>query len=124
MVGVAQPDRATAAKELTLAVASGSLAGDVLGFPFLQTQGQDALHRLLGDARNERERPQACTRWDLVMKEKHDKRSSEAGISISSQESLGGEIILRTRRRQVVFLAGLTGFVLIALVTAIAGFGG
>lgn len=58
------------------------------------------------------------------MKEKHDKRSSEAGIVTSSQDARGGEIILRTRRRRVVFLAGLTGFALFVLVTAIAGFGG
>jgi hypothetical protein len=35
-------------------------------------------------------------------------------VHLSADEARGGEVILRTRRRRTIFLAGLIGFVLLA----------
>lgn len=37
-----------------------------------------------------------------------------------AQDVRGGEIILRSRRRRIIFIAGLIGFVLLALILRIA----
>jgi hypothetical protein len=42
--------------------------------------------------------------------------ADEQPIHVSAQQASGGEIILRTRARRIIFLAGLAGFVLLALV--------
>lgn len=42
-------------------------------------------------------------------------------IRISADDARGGEIILRTRRRRIVFLAGLAGFVILAVIVRLAG---
>jgi|GEM_PF-685019 len=40
---------------------------------------------------------------------------------ISADEARGGEIILRSRRRRMIFLGGLIGMVVIAIILRIAG---
>ena len=40
----------------------------------------------------------------------------QAPIELSAEEARGGEIILRSRARRIVFIAGLAGFVLFVLV--------
>lgn len=42
-------------------------------------------------------------------------------IHISAQDARGGEIILRTRARRLIFIAGLAGFVLLAILTRLIG---
>ena len=42
--------------------------------------------------------------------------SADAGPHYSAQDVRGGEIILRTRARRWIFIAGLVGFVALALV--------
>lgn len=52
------------------------------------------------------------------------KRSlAEEGQHHSAQDVRGGEIILRTRARRLIFIAGLAGFVILALVLSVAGLG-
>ncbi|WP_431870707.1 peptide ABC transporter permease [Allosphingosinicella sp.] len=41
---------------------------------------------------------------------------------ISAEDARGGEIILRTRRRRIIFIAGLVGFVVLALLLKFYGF--
>lgn len=41
---------------------------------------------------------------------------------ISAENARGGEIILRTRRRRIIFIAGLVGFVILALLLKFSGF--
>ena len=43
------------------------------------------------------------------------------GVVISGRDARGGEIVLRSRRRRAIFLAGLAGLVLLALVVWFAG---
>jgi hypothetical protein len=38
--------------------------------------------------------------------------------TISAEDARSGEIILRTRARRAIFIAGLVGFVLLALILA------
>ena len=40
----------------------------------------------------------------------------QAPIELSAEEARGAEIILRSRARRIVFIAGLAGFVLFVLV--------
>jgi hypothetical protein len=42
-------------------------------------------------------------------------------IVISDSDARGGEIILRSRRRRAIFIAGLVGFVILAAVLSFAG---
>jgi hypothetical protein len=39
--------------------------------------------------------------------------------TISAEDARGGEIILRTRARRAIFIAGLVGYVLFAIIVAI-----
>lgn len=48
------------------------------------------------------------------------KDREDEGPVISGQDARQGEIILRTRARRVIFIAGLVGIVLLALVLGIA----
>jgi len=41
---------------------------------------------------------------------------------ISADKARGGEIVLRTKRRRYIFLGGLIGMVLLAIILRIAGF--
>lgn len=43
---------------------------------------------------------------------------------LSGRDARQGEIVLRTRRRRIVFLSGLVGLVVLALVLALAGIAG
>lgn len=47
-------------------------------------------------------------------------RPHDAATEISAEKARGGEIILRKRWQRVVFIAGLAGSVLLALVWAVA----
>jgi hypothetical protein len=38
--------------------------------------------------------------------------------TISAEDARGGEIILRTRARRMIFAAGLVGFVVLAIIVA------
>ncbi|ARU17981.1 hypothetical protein [Croceicoccus marinus] len=51
----------------------------------------------------------------------HSRTGGHQRPTISAQDARGGEIILRTRRRRTIFIAGLVGFVLLAVVLALAG---
>jgi hypothetical protein len=44
------------------------------------------------------------------------RNNAEAPIELSAEEARGAEIILRSRARRIVFIAGLAGFVLFVLV--------
>jgi len=48
-------------------------------------------------------------------------RDADKAIHLSGTEARGGEIILRTRRRRTIFLAGLIGAVLLAFLISLAG---
>ena len=43
-------------------------------------------------------------------------QESAEPVRISGQDARGGEIILRSRRRRLVFIAGLVGIVLLVLI--------
>lgn len=45
--------------------------------------------------------------------------SDERPIHLSAEEARGGEIVLRTRARRFIFLAGQVGMVLLALVLGV-----
>jgi hypothetical protein len=45
----------------------------------------------------------------------------EAPIELSAEEARGGEIILRGRARRIIFIAGLSAFVLFVLVFLFLG---
>ena len=47
-------------------------------------------------------------------------KNEERRPSYSAQDARGGEIILKTRRRRIIFIAGLVGFVLFALLVRFA----
>ena len=51
-------------------------------------------------------------------------RDSSNHVHLSANEARGGEIILHARWQRAIFLLGLVGFVLLALVLAISGLGG
>lgn len=51
----------------------------------------------------------------------HGRTDEQERQTVSAQDARGGEIILRTRRRRTIFIAGLVGFVLLAIVLALAG---
>lgn len=51
----------------------------------------------------------------------HNRTEGPQRQTVSAQDARGGEIILRTRRRRTIFIAGLVGFVLLAIVLALAG---
>ncbi|MHB9878515.1 peptide ABC transporter permease [Pacificimonas sp. ICDLI1SI03] len=53
------------------------------------------------------------------MKEQND---SPDRTSVSGRDARGAEIILRTKRRRAVFMAGLVAVVLLGLVLSLAGF--
>ena len=40
--------------------------------------------------------------------------------TVSSEDARGGEIILRTRRRRIIFIAGLVGIVVLGLILRFA----
>lgn len=46
--------------------------------------------------------------------------SSRHPITISGEDARGGEIILRTRRRRMIFIGGLISIVLLALIIRFA----
>lgn len=46
----------------------------------------------------------------------------EEGPVYSAEKVRGGEIILRTRRRRIIFIAGLAGIVLLGLLIRLAAF--
>jgi len=48
-----------------------------------------------------------------------DDRSSNKRV-FDAQEARQGEIILRTRTRRLIFIAGLVGFVILALLLALS----
>jgi len=52
-----------------------------------------------------------------------ERRAGDEGPHHSAQDVRGGEIILRTRARRLIFITGLAGFVILALVLALAGYG-
>ncbi|UIJ44355.1 peptide ABC transporter permease [Sphingomonas cannabina] len=45
----------------------------------------------------------------------------EKPVHISAEDARGGEIILRSRARRAVFLAGLVGMVVLAILLVLAG---
>ena len=47
-------------------------------------------------------------------------RSEDAGPHYSADDVRGGEVILRTRTRRLIFIAGLVGVVLLAVVLGFA----
>jgi hypothetical protein len=49
-----------------------------------------------------------------------DEGKLSEGQRISSRNARGGEVILRTRRRRVIFLAGLAGFVVLSALGGLA----
>lgn len=49
-------------------------------------------------------------------------REDDEAPHISAEDARGGEIILRSRRRRLVFIAGLVGFVVLALILKFSGF--
>ena len=55
--------------------------------------------------------------------DKPERRADDKSPHYSAQDARGGEIILRTRAQRVIFLAGLAGFVVLALVLSVAGYG-
>ncbi|HEY9553815.1 MAG TPA: hypothetical protein VIR62_09465 [Allosphingosinicella sp.] len=57
----------------------------------------------------------------MVEPEKPTAKQDEAP-HISAEDARGGEIILRTRRRRIIFIAGLVGFVVLALLLKFYGF--
>lgn len=52
-----------------------------------------------------------------------ERGAGDEGPQYSAQDVRGGEIILRTRARRLIFIAGLAGFVILALVLSVAGLG-
>jgi hypothetical protein len=48
--------------------------------------------------------------------------SSRRPITISGEDARGGEIILRTRRRRMIFIGGLIGLVLLVVIIRFAEF--
>ena len=46
--------------------------------------------------------------------------SEDEAKTYRAEDVRGGEIILRTRRRRIIFIAGLAGFVLLALILSLA----
>lgn len=44
----------------------------------------------------------------------------DEGQRISSRNARGGDVILRTRKRRVIFLAGLAGFVILSALGGLA----
>jgi len=53
------------------------------------------------------------------MEEKSNPKSKPE--KISADKARGGEIILRSRRRRIIFLGGLIGMVIIAILLRLAG---
>lgn len=49
-------------------------------------------------------------------------RTNDPAPHYSAEEARGGEIILRTRNRRILFLAGLVGIVLLALLIRLAAY--
>ncbi|MGX7873463.1 hypothetical protein ACVDG5_012440 [Mesorhizobium sp. ORM6] len=49
-----------------------------------------------------------------------DSRHSDDGPVFSAEQARQGEIILRTRTRQIIFIAGLVGIVLLVLLVSLA----
>ncbi len=52
-----------------------------------------------------------------------ERRAGDEGRHYSAQDVRGGEIILRTPARRLIFAAGLAGIVILALVLSVAGLG-
>jgi len=52
-----------------------------------------------------------------------DDRKAEQPTTISGQDARQGEIILRTRTRRLIFIAGLAAVVILALLWRIGVFG-
>lgn len=47
-------------------------------------------------------------------------QQADEPIRVSAQDARGGEIILRTRRRRLIFIAGLVGIVVFVVIMRIA----
>ena len=43
-------------------------------------------------------------------------QNSEGRVRIDARDARGGEVILRRRRNRTIFIAGLVGFVVLALI--------
>ncbi|PBB17888.1 hypothetical protein CK219_21740 [Mesorhizobium sp. WSM4313] len=50
----------------------------------------------------------------------HEQGPRQRRSGVSGQDARQGEIILRTRARRIIFIAGLVGIVVLALVLSIA----
>ena len=50
-----------------------------------------------------------------------DANGNDEPKTYRAEDVRGGEIILRTRRRRIIFFGGLIGIVLLALIVRIAG---
>ena len=50
-----------------------------------------------------------------------ERPAGDEGPHYSAQDVRGGEIILRTPARRLIFIAGLAGFVILVLVLSLAG---
>ena len=53
----------------------------------------------------------------------HERTSTEPRKHISAEDARGGEIILRTRTRRLIFIAGLVGLVIVGLIVRFAVYG-
>ncbi len=49
-----------------------------------------------------------------------DDKQEKKGVTLSGEEARQGEIILRTRTQRIVFIAGLVGIVVLALLVSLA----
>lgn len=56
-----------------------------------------------------------------MMKKISTSNKGENQKQISADQARGGEIILRTRLRRIIFVAGLVGFVFLAVLLAWSG---
>ena len=63
-------------------------------------------------------------RWHPLRKcMAHERTSTEPRKHISAEDARGGEIILRTRTRRLIFIAGLVGLVIVGLIVRFAVYG-
>jgi len=58
---------------------------------------------------------------ESMMKKISTSNKGENQKQISADQARGGEIILRTRLRRIIFVAGLVGFVFLAVLLAWSG---
>jgi hypothetical protein len=62
----------------------------------------------------------ANSRKEAIMSDGRHGKDGDNGPVFSAEQARQGEIILRTRTRRVVFIAGLVGVVILALVVRLA----